>query len=162
MELELERTQRSGYETVLETTVTHEETMEMIVPDACPDILRICDTGGAVCLRSKEVLEGRVEVLGSVKASVLYLPDGEEGMRKLEVPMPFTCGVDAAGVTGQCTVVAIPPRDGGGNPQPQPPQGAGAGQSGGGRPGLRPRVWRHLHRRAQPRGGRGAAARGAV
>ena len=37
MELELERTQRSGYETVLETTVTHEETMEMIVPDACPD-----------------------------------------------------------------------------------------------------------------------------
>ena len=108
MELELERTQRSGYETVLETTVTHEETMEMIVPDACPDILRICDTGGAVCLRSKEVLEGRVEVLGSVKASVLYLPDGEEGMRKLEVPMPFTCGVDAAGVTGQCTVVAIP------------------------------------------------------
>ena len=31
-ELELERTQRSGYETVLETTVTHEETMEMIVP----------------------------------------------------------------------------------------------------------------------------------
>ena len=80
----------------------------MIVPDACPDILRICDTEGTVCLRSKEALEGRAEVLGSVKAAVLYLPDGEEGMRRLEVTLPFTCGADSAGVTSQCVVQAVP------------------------------------------------------
>ena len=49
MELELDRTQRSGYEAVLDTTVCREETLESIVPDACPDILRICDTEGVVC-----------------------------------------------------------------------------------------------------------------
>ena len=49
MELELDRTQLSGYETMLDTTVCQEETMEMIVPDACPDILRICDTEGTAC-----------------------------------------------------------------------------------------------------------------
>lgn len=32
MELELDRTQLSGYEAVLDTTVFHEETLEMIVP----------------------------------------------------------------------------------------------------------------------------------
>ena len=40
MELELERTELNGYETVLDTTLTQEETLEAIVPDACPDILR--------------------------------------------------------------------------------------------------------------------------
>ena len=34
MELELDRTQRSGYEAVLDTTVCREETLESIVPDA--------------------------------------------------------------------------------------------------------------------------------
>ena len=52
MELELERTELSGYETVLNTTLFQEETMEMIVPDACPDILRILDTEGWVELLS--------------------------------------------------------------------------------------------------------------
>jgi len=108
MELELDRTQLSGYETVLDTTVSHEETMEMIVPDACPDILRICNTEGAVCLRSKEALDGRAEVLGNVKAAVLYLPDGEEGMRRLEVTLPFTCGADSTAVSAQCTILAVP------------------------------------------------------
>ena len=67
MELELDRTQRSGYEAVLDTTVCREETLESIVPDACPDILRICDTEGVVCLRDKVLQDGRVELSGSVR-----------------------------------------------------------------------------------------------
>ncbi len=108
MELELDRTQLSGFETVLDTTLLHEETIEMIVPDACPDILRIVDTEGTVCLRAKEAQEGRAEVSGTARAAVLYLPDGAEGMRRLEVSVPFTCAADAAAVTGGCSVVAVP------------------------------------------------------
>lgn len=55
MELELDRTQRSGYEAVLDTTVCREETLESIVPDACPDILRICDTEGVGATRSRVI-----------------------------------------------------------------------------------------------------------
>ena len=76
MELELDRTQRSGYEAVLDTTVCREETLESIVPDACPDILRICDTEGVVCLRDKVApgwSGGRLS--GSVRAA-LALPPG--------------------------------------------------------------------------------------
>ena len=50
MELELERTEWNGFDTILDTTVCREETLEAIVPDACPDILRICDVEGTVCL----------------------------------------------------------------------------------------------------------------
>ena len=96
MELELDRTQLSGYEAVLDTTVFHEETLEMIVPDACPDILRICDTEGKVFLKSKEAQEGRVEVSGTVRAAILYLPDGEEGMRRVEATLSFTSTADSA------------------------------------------------------------------
>lgn len=108
MELELDRTQLSGYETVLDTTVCQEETMEMIVPDACPDILRICDTEGTACLKSKESQEGRVELTGTARAAVLYLPDGTEGMRRLEVAIPFSCSAEGAQVTSGCTVIACP------------------------------------------------------
>ncbi len=108
MELELECTQLSGFETVLDTTVFHEETLEMIVPDAFPDILRIVDTGGTACLRSKEAREGRAEVSGTAKASVLYLPDGGEGPRRLEVSVPFSCAADGANIAEGCAVTAVP------------------------------------------------------
>ena len=60
MELELERTEWSGYDAVLDAAVCREETLEAIVPDACPDILRICDVEGAAYLAGKEAQEGRI------------------------------------------------------------------------------------------------------
>ena len=108
MELELEQTQLSGYEAVLDTTVFQEETLEMIVPDACPDILNIVDTEGWAELGSREAMEGRAEVSGTVRAAVLYLPDGADGMRRLEVAIPFACAMEERQVNGRCGVTAVP------------------------------------------------------
>lgn len=108
MEIELTRTQLACYDTLLDNTIPHEETMEMIVPDACPDILRIVDTAGTVCLKSKEALEGRAEVSGTVRCTVLYLPDGACGMRRLEVNLPFFCSADAVGIQPDSMVIAVP------------------------------------------------------
>ena len=41
MELEFDRDVIQGYEVLADGTVCQEETLESIVPDACPDILRI-------------------------------------------------------------------------------------------------------------------------
>ena len=155
MELELDRTQLSGYEAVLDTTVFHEETLEMIVPDACPDILRICDTEGKVFLKSKEAQEGRVEVSGTVRAAILYLPDGEEGMRRVEATLSFTSTADSAAVG--------PPLGGDGrDPKSQSAQGVGAGQSRSARSGLCRHDGKHLRRRAGPGGDRGGTAGGTL
>ena len=68
MELELERTPLDGFTAVLDTAVAQEETMESIVPDACPDLLGICDTEGVVCHHRKAAVEGRVELSGTIHA----------------------------------------------------------------------------------------------
>lgn len=130
MELELDRTQRSGYEAVLDTTVCREETLESIVPDACPDILRICDTEGVVCLRDKVLQDGRVELSGSVRAALLYLPDGEEGIRQDGGGTALFLYSGAPALTPLCRVVALPRVQGADAPADQPPQGAGPGGSG--------------------------------
>lgn len=106
MEFELDRTQMNGFNAVLNAPLRQEETLEMIVPDACPDILRVVETDGKVLLVRKEAMDGRAEVTGTIKASVLYIPDGESGMRHLDVSIPFTCAADASDISPECMVVA--------------------------------------------------------
>lgn len=108
MELELNRTHLTGYETVLDTTVFQEETLETIVPDACPDILRLVDTQGKVLLKSKAASDGRVTLTGTAHMSVLYLPDGEAGPCRLEVSIPFSISAEDKRVKAGCLVTVVP------------------------------------------------------
>ena len=88
MELELERIGWNGYEAALETTVCQEETLESIVPDACPDVLRICETEGIICLRDKVVQEGRLTLSGSVRASTPHPYPENAGLCPPRRPRP--------------------------------------------------------------------------
>lgn len=106
MEFELDRTQINGFDALLDTTLRTEETLEMIVPDACPDILRVVETEGKVLLHRRETVEGRVELSGTIRGTILYLPDGEEGTRHLDITIPFTCGADQSAIVPGCSVVA--------------------------------------------------------
>ena len=108
MELELNRTHLAGYNTVLDTTVFQEETLETIVPDACPDILRLVDTEVKIILKSKEAMDGRVSVSGTARLSVLYLPDGEGGPCSLEVTIPFTASAEGRQVRPDCMLTVCP------------------------------------------------------
>ena len=65
------------------------------MPDYCPDIARIIETQGAVFLHGREIRDGRAEISGTVRVSVLYTPDGEGGIRTLEFAIPFTAQGDA-------------------------------------------------------------------
>ncbi len=106
MEFELDRIQLSGFDAVLDTTLLREETLEMIVPDACPDILRVVETDGKVLLSRREAKDGQVELAGLFKAAVLYVPDGESGVRHLDVTIPFTCAAEGKDIGPECLVVA--------------------------------------------------------
>ena len=90
MELELKKKCFDAYEAGGELTVTQEETAETIVPDYCPDIARIIETEGRIYIHNRELREGRAEVTGTVRVTVLYTPDGESGIRTLEFAMPFS------------------------------------------------------------------------
>lgn len=94
MEIQFKRDQINCFSPVLHTTMIQEETMEMIVPDACPDILRIADTEGIVCIRSKEAKTGAAQIDGIVKTTVLYVPDGMTGLQKLPMQIPFSWKIE--------------------------------------------------------------------
>lgn len=98
MEARLDRKPISFYKNLFNTSMTHEETMEMIVPDAMPDILRIVDTDGTVILRSKEAETGKATVGGAIIATVLYMPEGEDSVKKLELKIPFTSACESVAI----------------------------------------------------------------
>ena len=54
--MEFERDTIINYETAAEVTLCQEETLESIVPDACPDILRIVDVCGQATVSGKHEL----------------------------------------------------------------------------------------------------------
>ena len=106
--MEFERDTIISYDTVAEVTLCQEETLESIVPDACPDILRIVDVCGQATLSGKQAREGVAQVTGMVRASILYQPEGGGGLRRMEVGLPFTCQAEAPGLTERGTVLARP------------------------------------------------------
>lgn len=109
MDLELRCETVNCFESLLNTTVYQEETQEAIVPDACPDILRILDTRAQAYLTGKQIRDGMVTVNGLVRANVFYLPE-EPGtcVRHLEIALPFTCQSEVPGLTSQGTVLVVP------------------------------------------------------
>lgn len=92
MELNLQKATHEYYETLRFAPFPCETMRENIVPDSCGDIARIVDTTGTVCLTGRELTgDGRFCASGSVEASVLYIPEKEEGPRALHFQIPFQC-----------------------------------------------------------------------
>ncbi|MGM9538917.1 MAG: LysM peptidoglycan-binding domain-containing protein [Candidatus Onthomonas sp.] len=89
MKLEFTRTEHSHFGLVQDTVCSREETLEMIVPDACPDIVQVTDTYGFCCLTRREMTDSGALLAGTVKVTILYLPEGGEGLRRLEAELPF-------------------------------------------------------------------------
>lgn len=108
MDLELKTQHLDFFDTVVDTTLYQEETAESIVPDSCPDIARIVTTSGIPCLSERMVQDGKGELAGQVKTTILYQPEGDTCLRKLEVPVGFRCTISGGGISGQAKLIAVP------------------------------------------------------
>lgn len=94
MELELQHQVLEGYHLVCQAEFGQEETLDSIVPDSFPDVARIVSAAGKAFLKEKETGEGTLRLTGAVCVNVLYIPEGEESVRALEVTLPFQCSKD--------------------------------------------------------------------
>ncbi len=90
MELELNKESYVFYDTGLDMTGTREEMYDAIVPDALPDILRIVESYGIAMIGTREMRENRLVITGTVRASVIYVPESGEGLEHLSLSIPFT------------------------------------------------------------------------
>ena len=73
---------------ILDTWNNYEETTDAIVPDTFPDIVRIAAVYGSPQLKDDAPQSGRVLISGSVRMTVLYVPEGG-GLRRLDIPISF-------------------------------------------------------------------------
>lgn len=69
-----------------------EQTGEIAVPETLPALGRVVDCFGTVLVRDRTVDSqgGTVTVTGGIQTGVLYVPEGEEGLERLELWLPFT------------------------------------------------------------------------
>lgn len=108
MELELRQETARGWETVCRATLEQEETAEMIVPDACPDIWQVLDGEARLLLQRKEAQDGKGEFSGLLKTTILYQPEGEQGIGSMEVTLPFSLSPELTNLTRRSCLHVVP------------------------------------------------------
>lgn len=97
-EKEVECLQRVFCETVLS-----EQTADVIVPDAQPDILRVVDAFGTVLIRSTDCAARSASVAGTVLVGAIYV--GENGeVRQIRAQIPFAVRRDFESKRDNCTL----------------------------------------------------------
>lgn len=89
MELTFQKTSINCLETVLCDSTNLEQTQEVKLPDAMPDIGRVIASFAQVTIRAKEWTEGSICVSGGVMAWVLYAGEDGSGTRCIDTWIPF-------------------------------------------------------------------------
>lgn len=68
---------------------------DVIVNDVKPDVLKIINTNGTICVYKKEALNGKVKLEGCVNTYIIYLADDEVGsVRTINTGLDFSVIVD--------------------------------------------------------------------
>ncbi len=72
---------------------------DIIVPDVKPDIAKILDVNGTVSMTQKNIQQDKAYIQGTVKITVLYLPDGDVvgRVKSLTATQDFNHTIDARG-----------------------------------------------------------------
>lgn len=107
-ELELRRANTKRWAVVGRTSTEQEETAEVIVPDAQPDIWQVWDASTCLLLQRKEAREGQAALYGLLKVTLLYQPEGTGGAERMEVTLPFDAAPELAGLTRQSLLYVCP------------------------------------------------------
>ena len=101
MEISFESESLRYFERLYSGSFTHEETTEMIVPDALPDVGGILMVEGTALLRGKESNTDSLTVTGVCDLSILYLAEEGGGLQRLSTEAPFSAVTPCPGLTEQ-------------------------------------------------------------
>lgn len=90
MELQINTEKFLYTKRVYEGKLTADETLEMIVPDALPDVGNIIDTKADCYLKGKDSDNGSILINALVSGSVIFTPDDAATPKKVEFNIPVT------------------------------------------------------------------------
>ena len=89
-------------------TVSQEQTQELRLPDAMPDIGRVLGSWGQIVIRSKEWRGNGMQVTGGVMAWVLYAPEGGGSPQTLDCWIPIQMKWDFPQTQRDGTICVFP------------------------------------------------------
>ncbi len=107
MEIGLQKTETAFYRNRDSSGVTFEAGSEMVVPDVMPDIGEIVYASGSPLLRSKTLEDGRMTVSGTVQTQILYVPETDMTVHKLELEIPFRFSGEASAAEGSLFTATV-------------------------------------------------------
>lgn len=94
MELMFEKTVIPYLQTVARQMQSQEQTQQVRLPDAMPDIKKILACWGQVVVRGKQWQAGSVQITGGVMTWVLYASEEGQQPNRVEAWLPFQISVD--------------------------------------------------------------------
>lgn len=83
---------------LLDNASVYEENADAIVPDAFPDIARIVYADGMISVKDETPQNDRVLISGMVNVAVLYQPEGQPQIQRLDIPLSFAHIEEAYGI----------------------------------------------------------------
>lgn len=114
MELQRQQSALEFWELGADVTATQEETAEVIVPDNCPDIARVLSAVGNVFLQQSEMREGKAALSGTIRVTVLYIPEKSQAIQAAGFTVPFqlaeSCPADCTVLRAEVTAEEITAR----------------------------------------------------
>lgn len=108
MELELRQDYLSCWDKPYHSCINREETAEMIVPDACPDILHMLDGEGTLLLQGRELTQGSLALSGCIRVGILYEAEDVRGLCAMENVLPFSLTVENSAFSAQGKLLVQP------------------------------------------------------
>lgn len=105
MEITLAANQIDCYEQIGKGSMVSEETAECVVSDLLPDIAGILDADGWIAIQTKSADPGKISVTASVSATVLYQPDDDSGIRRIQASIPYSAAFEMPEMDEQCIPV---------------------------------------------------------
>lgn len=81
---------------------------DVIVNDVKPDVLKVINTNGTICVYKKEALNGKVKLEGCINTYIIYLADDENGsIRTINTSLDFSETIDMENSKEYMTVEEI-------------------------------------------------------
>lgn len=90
MDIALERKLITSFKKIYSEEKTCEAAADAVVPDTQEDIQRILSSDYSCTIKSKDIDSGRITVRGELHTAVLYLPESESGISRLDITAPFS------------------------------------------------------------------------
>ena len=95
MDVKLSSETLTVWEEVCDLQKNHTVSAESVVPDSMPDIARIMDADATLYLRSCTAQNGEALLSGEIQGYIFYIGEGETGVRRLEIKIPFEWAEEA-------------------------------------------------------------------